>query len=204
MAMQCALIIFVKAPRPGQVKTRLAKSIGAEAACAAYRQLTETMLDRISPLSGVQLRYTPDDAFVEIQPWLRPGWKASAQGPGDLGQRLHASFVEAFNQGAERVVVIGSDCPDVTAGDIETAWAALTENEVVIGPATDGGYWLIGLRGPQAMLFEGIAWSSNSVFQDTMEHCQTAGLSVKLLRELTDVDTETDWLAFSKTQASQR
>jgi hypothetical protein len=80
----------------------------------------------------------------------------------------------------------------------------LTENEVVIGPATDGGYWLIGLRGPQAMLFEGIAWSSNSVFRETVEHCQTAGLSVKLLRELTDVDTETDWLAFSKTQASQR
>jgi rSAM/selenodomain-associated transferase 1 len=195
--MQSALIVFLKAPRPGQVKTRLAKTIGAEAACAAYRQLVETALGRISPLSGVHLRYAPDDAFTEIQPWLRPGWEAAAQGPGDLGQRLHTAFVETFNQGVERVVIIGSDCPGVTAGDIEVAWAALGENEVVIGPATDGGYWLIGLREPQPALFEDMAWSTKTVFQETFNRCKTAGLSVKLLRELVDVDTEADWLACS-------
>ena len=196
--MQRALIIFLKAPRPGQVKTRLAKTIGAEAACAAYRHLTETVLGRISPLSGIHLRHAPDDAFAEIQPWLRPGWRASAQGSGDLGERLQRAFSEAFNQGAERVVIIGSDCPTIAASDIEMAWAALAENEVVIGPATDGGYWLIGLRGPQPALFKDIVWSSSAVFRGTIERCNTAGLSVKLLRELADVDTETDWLAYSK------
>lgn len=196
--MQRALIIFLKAPRPGQVKTRLAKTIGVEAACAAYRHLTETVMDRVSPLSGVCLRYAPDDAFAEIQPWLRPGWQASAQGSGDLGERLQRAFVEAFNQGAGRVTIIGSDCPGVMAGDIEMAWAALAENEVVVGPATDGGYWLVGLRGPQPALFKDIVWSSSAVFRETIERCKTAGLRVKLLRELTDVDTEADWLAYSK------
>jgi rSAM/selenodomain-associated transferase 1 len=197
--VQRALIVFLKAPRPGQVKTRLAKTIGAEAACAAYRQLTETVLDRVSPLSGVHLRFAPDDAFAEIQPWLRPGWEAAAQGPGDLGERLHAAFVETFNQGAARVVVIGSDCPGVSTRDIEIAWAALNENDVVIGPATDGGYWLIGLRDPQSALFKDIAWSTSAVIRETMERCKTGGLSVKILREMTDVDTEADWIAFQRT-----
>jgi rSAM/selenodomain-associated transferase 1 len=200
--MKSALIVFLKAPRPGQVKTRLAKNIGAEAACAAYRQLTETVLDRVSPQSSAQLRYAPDDAFAEIQPWLRPGWEAAAQGPGDLGERLHAAFVETFNQGAARVVIIGSDCPGVSARDIEAAWAALKANDVVIGPATDGGYWLIGLREPQSALFKEMAWSTKTVFQETVKRCEAAGLSVKLLRELADVDTETDWLAYSKTSKS--
>jgi uncharacterized protein len=196
--VQRALLIFLKAPRPGQVKTRLAKTIGAEAACAAYRQLTETVLDRVSPLSGVHLRYAPDDAFAEIQPWLRPGWEAAAQGPGDLGERLRTAFVETFNRRARQVVVIGSDCPGVTARDIETAWAGLQENDVVIGPATDGGYWLIGLREPQPGLFKNMAWSTKTVFQETVERCKAAGLRVRLLRELADVDTEADWIAYSK------
>jgi rSAM/selenodomain-associated transferase 1 len=196
--MQRALIIFLKAPRPGQVKTRLAKTIGAEAACAAYRQLTETVLDRVSPLSGVHLRYAPDDAFAEIQPWLRPGWEAAAQGSGDLGERLHTAFVETFNRGAGQVVVIGSDCPGVSAEDVKTAWAALKENDVVVGPATDGGYWLIGLHEPQPALFKEMGWSTNTVFQETVKRCKNMGLSVKLLRELADVDTEADWLAFLK------
>lgn len=196
--MQRALIVFLKAPRPGQVKTRLAKTIGAEAACAAYRQLTETVLDRISPLSGVQLRHAPDDALAEIQPWLRPGWQAAAQGHGDLGERLNAAFVETFNRGARQVVIIGSDSPGVSARDIETAWASMKENDVVIGPAADGGYWLIGLREPRPALFQNMAWSTKTVFQETVKRCKTAGLSVKLLHELADVDTEADWLAYQK------
>src|SRR5258706_13150086 len=132
--MQRALIIFLKAPRPGQVKTRLAKTIGADAACAAYRQLVETVLDRVSSLPGLHLRYAPDDAFAEIQPWLRPGWEAAAQGPGDLGERLHAAFVESFSQGARQVVVIGSDCPGVSMRVIETALAALKGKDSCIVP----------------------------------------------------------------------
>src|SRR4051794_3089022 len=93
------LIIFVKAPRPGQVKTRLAKAIGAVAACEAYKQLLRKVLDQVKQLPNVELRFAPDDAADEITEWLRPGWKALAQGNGGLGERLRRSFDDAFASG---------------------------------------------------------------------------------------------------------
>ena len=143
------LIVFVKAPRPGTVKTRLAKSIGTNAACGAYCLLVETLLRRIERLENVELRFTPDDAADEIRSWLRKTWQTSPQGAGHLGERLQRAFQTAFQNGANRVVVIGSDCPEITADDIDMAWSALKMNDSVLGPARDGGYWLIGLRQPQ-------------------------------------------------------
>src|SRR6185436_7482391 len=90
------LIVLLKAARPGTVKTRLAQTLGAEAACAAYRQLVERLLERIGGIEGVQLRFAPDDAEEEIRPWLRPGWSAAGQGGGDLGERLARTFHDAF------------------------------------------------------------------------------------------------------------
>jgi rSAM/selenodomain-associated transferase 1 len=192
------LIIFLKAPRAGTVKTRLAESIGAFAAVAAYRQLVETLLASLQVLDEVELRYSPDDAQAEIQPWLRPHWQARPQGEGDLGQRLQAAFAEAFASGANRVVVIGSDCPSVTPGDIHAAWEALVAHDLALGPARDGGYWLIGLRAPQSTLFQGIAWSTDSVFPETLQRAEAADLRVHLLRELADVDTVKEWREFLK------
>jgi uncharacterized protein len=190
------LIVFVKAPRIGAVKTRLARSIGAVAACDAYRVLVETLLRRIDRLENVELRFTPDDAANEINPWLKQPWRVSPQGAGELGERLHRAFESAFADGARRVVVIGSDCPQVTATDIEAAWAALATNDLVVGPASDGGYWLIGLRQPKPVLFQNISWSTATVIQETLGRAKAARLSVKLLRQLADVDTEQDWRAF--------
>ena len=187
------LVVFLKAPRPGSVKTRLAETLGADAACAAYRQLVERLLANLAPLVAVELCFTPPDASSEINPWLRTEWAARPQSEGDLGERLHAAFTEHFLTEAERVVIIGSDCPAVTAADIEDAWLALDGHDVVLGPALDGGYWLIGLRAPQAALFSEMPWSTNAVFAETMHRARESDLRVALLRELSDVDTAADW-----------
>jgi rSAM/selenodomain-associated transferase 1 len=190
------LIVFVKAPRPGLVKTRLADALGPARACVIYRQLLERLLECLRSLGPVELRFTPDDAFEEIQPWLAPQWRAASQDAGNLGERIERAFADAFSADAKRVAVIGSDCPDVSAQDIETAWAALRTFDVVLGPATDGGYWLIGLRGPQSLLFRNMPWSSAAVLQETLSRARTAGLRVHLLRELSDVDTVEGWKNF--------
>jgi len=188
---------LLKAPRPGAVKTRLAQALGAQAACAAYCRLVETLLDRISSLKRLQLRFTPDDASEEIEQWRRVGsWELRPQGAGDLGRRLKVAFEEAFQEGARRVLVIGSDCPSVTVKDLHAASAALARHDVVLGPAFDGGYWLIALRRPQTQLFEKIPWSTNRVLAETLHRARTAGLKVKLLRELSDVDTAQQWQGF--------
>src|SRR5262249_24760372 len=118
------------------------------------------------------------------------------QGPGDLGERLSRAFRDAFASGARRVVVIGSDCPDVTPADIHAAWAALEAHDVVLGPAIDGGYWLIGLQALHEPLFRGVRWSTSTVLTQTLALCHQQGLRVHRLRELSDVDTEEDWRRF--------
>jgi rSAM/selenodomain-associated transferase 1 len=199
-ALMNKLIIFVKAPRPGAVKTRLAKSIGAPAAAAAYQQLVQTLLNQLQGLSGVEVCFSPDDAAGEVQHWLKEDWCSSPQGDGDLGLRLQAAFQRAFHAGAKRVAIIGSDCPAVRVEDIRESWSGLQTHDVVLGPATDGGYWLIGLRQLQPNLFRGVHWSTENVFAETIQRVQHAGLSVQLLRELADVDTDRDWRAFLAAQ----
>ena len=189
------LIIFLKAPRPGTVKTRLAQTAGAEKACAIYREMVGTVLDRLRPIRDAQLCFAPDEAGPEIAPWLREDWTARPQGGGDLGARLQRAFESAFASGAERVVIVGSDCPAVKAADIRTAWKELKSHDLVVGPAVDGGYWLIGLRAPQPELFREIAWSSEQVLGQTLQRARTLGLRIQLLRILTDIDTEEDWNA---------
>jgi rSAM/selenodomain-associated transferase 1 len=156
----------------------------------------DRVLQGVSSIPNVELRFTPDDAAAEIQPWLRSGWTLAPQGDGDLGARLERAFGDAFAGGLERVVIIGSDCPEANAQDVRQAWAELQEHDTVIGPAADGGYWLIGLRAPQPPLFHNIEWSSAQVLARTLQRAKQLGLRVQLLRILTDVDTAGDWEAF--------
>ena len=190
------LLVFLKAARQGGVKTRLAATIGADAALAAYCELVAATLQPLAGLAPeieVELRFTPDDAQEELSPCLQPRWRAMPQGGGDLGARLTCAFGEAFADGCPRVVVIGSDCPYVTAADIRAALAALDRADLVLGPATDGGYWLLGLRAPHPEVFSGIDWSTPQVREQTLARAHTASLSVTELRELSDVDTEAEW-----------
>jgi rSAM/selenodomain-associated transferase 1 len=193
---RCGIIVFLKAPRPGAVKTRLAEAIGATAAAEAYRILLRQVLDQLAGIDHVELRYAPDDARAEIALWARPPWTGRAQGEGDLGARLARAFADSFASGNERVLIIGTDCPYLRPSDLEAAWRELAEADVVLGPALDGGYWLIGLRAPCAALFEDISWSTSSVLAETLRRCQKHGLKVHLLRKLADVDTVADWRRF--------
>lgn len=190
------LIVFLKAPRPGQVKTRLAQTMGKRAACAAYRTLVDCLLDRLEPIKEVELHYAPRDARQTIRPWLRSRWSARPQSSGNLGRRLDNAFREGFNRGWKRIVVVGADCPWVTPGDIRKAWKALEAHDLVLGPARDGGYWLIGLKRPQPALFRQIPWSSPEVFSTTLARARKGKLRIKILRELTDVDNEREWRLF--------
>jgi rSAM/selenodomain-associated transferase 1 len=190
------LIVFLKAPRVGQVKTRLAATIGDQAACGAYRLLANRLFAAMAGLLEVELRFSPDDATAEVQPWLRAGWTSAPQGEGDLGARLSRAFNDAFARGAAQVVIVGSDCPEMSESDVVSAWEQLADADVVIGPATDGGYWLIGLRAPQPRLFETIPWSTSQVATTTVRRSSEAGLRVTLLRELSDIDDEAGWRAY--------
>jgi len=194
------LIVFVKAPRLGMVKTRIAKTEGDESALMIYRVLVETVLNHLTSFPHVELRFTPDDAANEIERWRQPGWLLHPQGTGDLGARMERAFAQSFSAGARHVVIIGSDCPHATGNDVQAAFAALSQNDLVLGPATDGGYWLIGLSRPQPSLFTEMTWSTDTVLTATMAHARTAGLRVHLLRELADVDTAEDWHQFQNSK----
>jgi hypothetical protein len=187
-------VLFVRAPRRGTVKTRLARTLGDDAALAAYRTLLSTTCEALRELKPVELRFTPDDAAPELNEWLQTGWTTAPQGSGNLGERLASATQDHFQNDASSVVIIGSDCPKITAADIQNAHQALATADVVLGPASDGGYWLIGLRRPTVGVFDNIAWSTEAVLQQTLERAAALGLSVATLRQLDDIDTHDDWL----------
>ena len=188
------LIIFVKAPRPGAVKTRLVPALGPEAAAGLYRALAEAVVEQMQSLSGEYERllfFTPGDARAEMEAWLRGQAWIAQDGP-DLGARMAAAFDEAFRRGADRVVLVGSDVPGLTSSDVVTALGSLADHDLALGPAMDGGYYLIALGRPQPELFRGIAWGTASVFAATMERAAVLGLTVRVLEPRRDIDTLDD------------
>lgn len=188
------LLVFVKAPRPGFVKTRLAQGVGPAESARIYECLATHLLRGLAPLPHVELHHAPADAGEDIRPWLlRPEWRSQPQAEGGLGQKLAAAFERGFFQGAAKLAAIGSDCPWVTPADVEEAWRLLEENDLVLGPAEDGGYWLIALKAPHPGLFDGIAWSTGEVLAQTLAKARELNLRSNLLRVLSDVDTVEDW-----------
>jgi hypothetical protein len=189
-----AIIVFLREPVPGKVKTRLAASIGAEQATAVYRRLTDLTLSAAAIVDvPVYLRYEGD--------WPAPAHRSprfyyTHQSPGDLGQRmLHALGAAQAVHG--HAILIGSDCPEISGGILRNALDQLRSSDIVIGPATDGGYYLIGVSGPpDPRLFSGIPWSTDRVLGMTLDRCAEAGLRVAVMPELRDVDTLEDLLHY--------
>ncbi|MCD6051018.1 MAG: PGL/p-HBAD biosynthesis glycosyltransferase [Verrucomicrobia bacterium] len=198
------LLILLKAPRRGLVKTRLASELDEDSALAIYQELLDIVISRMESLQDVELHYSPADADAQVASFLKPGWKAYPQTEGDLGVRIQNAFAQAFQRGGQRVVMIGADCPEVCASDISDAWSALTTRDLALGPATDGGYWLIGLSKPQPHLFTEIRWSTDTVLTKTLALAQTSGLTHHLLRPLSDVDTQADWKNHLARRSAQR
>jgi rSAM/selenodomain-associated transferase 1 len=189
-----ALIVFLKYPKPGRVKTRLAAALGDEAAAALYRALTEEVLRATVPRAGeyeTLVFFDPPEAAAEMRAWL-PGVRLRPQSGGDVGERMAAAFARAFERGPRRVAIIGTDVPALTRQTITEALAGLDEADVVVGPAEDGGYYLLALREPHPELFEHVAWSSPAVLEETLARAAAAGLRVRQLVRLRDVDTITD------------
>lgn len=198
------LLIFARAPQRGLVKTRLAASVGPDRALAIYRSLTEQLLLRLQGMhADVVVVHSPPDAAVSMRAWLGDALAYDAQCPGDLGTRMRHAMATAFADGAERVVVIGTDCPDLTAATVDASFAALRHADVVLGPALDGGYYLIGSSRVHDVLFEDIPWSTARTLPVTLDRARGAGLRVALLPALRDIDTLDDWRAYRRDRGAE-
>jgi uncharacterized protein len=190
-----ALGIFVKAPTPGRVKTRLAGELGPRGAAEVYRRIgKQVVTSTVGPGYQTTVWFTPRSEGRLVRKWLdsvemvifRP-----QVGTG-LGARLTAAFAREFGAGARRVVMIGSDCPGVDGRVVREAFSALSDRDLVLGPALDGGYYLIGLTAPAPGLFRRIPWSTDAVASQTLARASALGLSHQALSPLRDVDTARD------------
>ena len=181
------LIIFVKNPVLGKVKTRLAAGIGDEKALEIYRQLlaiTQTAAARSSCTRHV---FYSDE--IENDIWDDDKFNKHIQEGNTLGDRMNNAFEKVLALGAKNAVIIGSDCPQITTEIIDQAFDNLKEKDVVIGPAKDGGYYLLGMKELQSVLFENKEWSTDSVFEDTVVDLMENRLSYGRLETLSDLDT---------------
>jgi len=191
------LLIFARQPVLGQVKTRLAAAIGEAAALAVYRELltiTAAAVEAAGIPATVWLADVPGSATGELPEWPNTSWQL--QPAGDLGHRMASAFAAAFAGGASAVAIIGTDCPGLRATHLEQAFALLKDHDVVLGPATDGGYYLLAMNELQAPLFANKEWSTATVRAATLADAAQLGLSVALLPELADVDTVADLRAW--------
>ena len=182
-----ALIIFVRTPELGKVKTRLAVGIGDSAALKVYQRLLARTQKLITQLTDI-------DVFVyhtpEIQEWA--GVENKIQTQGDLGERMFSAFESVKKIGYERIVLIGSDCWDLELKHLNQAFELLKDKSLVLGPAKDGGYYLIGTTNPEVILFTGISWSTDLVLEATLEKAKRNSISYDLLETLSDIDFKED------------
>ncbi len=189
--MRSELLVFLKAPRVGAVKTRLARDIGDELAVEVYRSLAREVLDatRPTPQEGFRrvLCFAPPDAGPEIAAWAGDE-RLEPQSVGDLGARMDEAFANSFARGSTKTVIIGTDSLDVGRTAVDAAFQALDDADVVIRSAEDGGYTLIGLTRRQTALFEGIAWSTGAVLSQTLARAEAAGLRVESDGPDADID----------------
>jgi hypothetical protein len=188
------LLVFARAPVPGLVKTRLIPALGAEGAAALHRRLLERTLATACAVAPgrVELWCTPDPAAPAFAAAAeRWGVVLRRQPPGDLGARMHAALAAALDSGT-RALLIGCDCPALTAADLEQAFAALDADDVVLGPAADGGYVLVGARRLSPLLFMGIDWGGPRVLRQTRARLVALGWRWHELRTLWDVDRPED------------
>ncbi len=185
------LMVFIKNPRLGKVKTRLAKSIGEAHALAVYKELLRLTKSVTDPLQVTkQLWYS---SFIDRNDiWPDDIYDKRLQKGADLGKRMQHAFQKAFDEPVEKAVIIGSDCSALTTNIIRQAFQALDNHRVVIGPARDGGYYLLGMSQYYPDIFTNKSWSTPSVFTETIEQLQEQNISYTLLPKLNDIDTYED------------
>ena len=192
MSEKNVLLIFVKNPEKGKVKTRLAETIGDDKALEVYKKLTD-YTHKISVETSVDRQVWYSNHISDNDTWDAENFAKRLQKGDDLGQRMQAAFSEAFNSGYSKAVIIGSDCAELTSSGITDAFSRLDNHDIVVGPSKDGGYYLLGMHDFYPELFEGINWSTSEVFPKTLQIARQLGLETTILPELNDVDYEEDW-----------
>lgn len=188
-------IVLAKYPEPGRVKTRLIGAFTAEQAAQMHRRCLRLTLDCLHEVGRVEIVLAGSPEGADFGEFLPPGARIEPQGDGDLGGRLALVVEQAFAAGARRVLLVGSDCPGMCPEDVTAALDLLDRVDVVVGPAVDGGYYLLGLRGPETGLFTSIEWSSSRVLAQTQARAAEMGLSLALIDERRDVDEVGDMMA---------
>ena len=199
--LQQRLIIFTRYPEAGTTKTRMIPELGAAGAAELQRQMTEHIRSRVDELRKlyqvtVEVRYE-GGSEKRMKQWLGPGFSYCHQGRGDIGQRMGRALEDAFGQGCDTVVIIGSDIPDISTNIMRNAFETLNQKDLVLGPAADGGYYLIGVhrktfRHWNLQFFTDINWGTDRVLPQTLGIAQKLGLNYSLLDTLRDVDRPGD------------
>ncbi|HUR46157.1 MAG TPA: TIGR04283 family arsenosugar biosynthesis glycosyltransferase [Candidatus Saccharimonadales bacterium] len=199
------LILFTRFPSPGKVKTRLIPALGPEGAAALHRRLVLRTLragrEACRTLNADLEIHFESGSDEQMRHWLGEDVRFQSQVPGDLGNRMATAFAESFRSGSSGTIIIGTDCPRLDAQILTEAFARLQEKQVVLGPAQDGGYYLIGLTGPLPELFHGIPWGTDRVLADSMEVLERMQVTHSLLNVLEDIDRPEDlkiWETFSR------
>ena len=191
MTEENLLLIFIKNPEPGKVKTRLAATVGPEKACQIYLKLLSLTIDTAMEVDADrQVWYS---SYIDSEDSIsETDFKKRKQVGKNLGARMLHAFKSGFKEGYDNIVIIGSDCPDVNPVLFEQAFNELSEYDLVIGPSADGGYYLLGMNKLQPELFRDIDWSTERVLKQTLEKAKSISLSVASLPELNDIDTIED------------
>lgn len=206
--MSKRLILMLKFPVPGAVKTRLVPALGERRACELHRALVRHTLVEVKRCAArdqvaveVRVAHAPDEAAARA--WLGAGVTIRDQGDGDLGARMDRAVQAAFVEGSDAVVVIGGDCPQLTAEHLAAAFIALAHNDAVLGPAADGGYYLVGMRRALPALFHDIRWGGAEVLAHTLAAARALPVEVVLLATLRDLDVPDDLASWAETPAAR-
>jgi uncharacterized protein len=203
--MTALLIIFAKEPRPGQVKTRLSPPLSPEEAAQLYHSFLKDIVEEMTRVPEVRLAlaFSPPGAQVFFRGLAPPGAHLFPQEGADLGERMTRAFARGFTNGFGPVLLRGGDVPDLPAAVVSEAREVLATGQVqvVLGPAYDGGYYLVGLAQPQPRLFKGPVWSGDEVLKDTLRLARQLDLTFHLLPTWSDIDTYADLLTFAQRSA---
>ncbi|MBL7827790.1 MAG: TIGR04282 family arsenosugar biosynthesis glycosyltransferase [Saprospiraceae bacterium] len=191
----CTLLLFIRNPELGKVKTRLARSLGDEAALRIYRLLLVRAREAALQTDAARWLFYSESIRYDDD-WPMDAFHKTVQTSGDLGEKMAAAFQQAFAAGATKAVIMGSDCPELTGELLNQAFELLNQSDFVIGPAHDGGYYLLGMNQFEPAVFQHIVWSTETVCVDTESIIFSLGKSVRRLPTLSDIDEAEDWEGF--------
>ncbi|MCG8329373.1 MAG: TIGR04282 family arsenosugar biosynthesis glycosyltransferase [Chitinophagales bacterium] len=186
-----ALILFIRNPEKGKVKTRLAKSVGEEQALEIYKALLD-QTRKVSLAVPVRRLLFYSEHINQQDDWASEDFEKFLQQGNDLGERMHHAFLKALRLAA-KAVIVGSDIAQIKPEIIQNAFTALDDHDYVIGPALDGGYYLLGMKTPSPELFSGIEWSTSTVCEETIAIIHQNGKTCAKVASLSDIDYAEDW-----------